>query len=63
MYHRQRWTLEKIKSRLKLIEPPVYAKREPLPSFRYQELTLENDSIQLNLRPYQIMTIQLKERD
>ena len=38
MYHRQRWTLEKIKQRLKLIEPLVYAKRKSLPSFRYQEV-------------------------
>jgi alpha-mannosidase len=39
MYHRQRWTPEKIKQRLELITPLVYIKRKALPSFRYQELT------------------------
>jgi hypothetical protein len=38
MYHKQRWTLEKIKQRLELIAPLVYIKRKPLPSFRYHEL-------------------------
>ena len=38
MYHKQRWTLEKIKLRLELIAPLVYIKRKPLPSFRYREL-------------------------
>ena len=38
MYHKQRWTLEKIKQRLELIAPLVYIKRKPLPSFRYSEL-------------------------
>jgi len=62
MQHRQRWTLEKIKKRLTLVEPLVYIKRTSLPSFRYKELKVENDSIQLSLRPYQIMTIRLKEK-
>lgn len=38
MYHKQRWTPEKIKFRLDLIAPLVYIKRNPLPSFRYLEL-------------------------
>jgi alpha-mannosidase len=38
MYHRIRWTPEKIKQRLELITPPVYIKRKPLPPFHYREL-------------------------
>jgi alpha-mannosidase len=38
MYHKQRWTPEKIKARLDLIAPLVYARRTSLPSFRYREL-------------------------
>ena len=38
MYHKQRWTPEKIKQRLDLISPLVYIKRKALPSFRYKEL-------------------------
>ncbi len=38
MYHRTRWTPEKIKQRLGLIAPLVYIKRKSLPSFRYLEL-------------------------
>ena len=38
MFHKQRWTLEKIKQRLQLIAPLVHSKRKPLPSFRYHEL-------------------------
>src|SRR5690349_6596837 len=38
MYHRTRWTLDKIKQRLELIGPLVYSKRKPLASFRYREL-------------------------
>ena len=92
MYHRTRWTREKIGQRLELIAPLIYRKQKPLPSFRYLELDgplapaptgtdvdesgwetnllegngpalrVENDSIQLNPRPYQIMTIRLKEK-
>lgn len=91
MYHRQRWTPEKIKQRLTLIAPLVYAKRKSLPSFRYferkrgqvkiqmgwavesawetnlleeneSELSVDNDSIHLNLSPYQIMTLRIKEK-
>ena len=38
MYHKQRWTLKKIKQRLDLIAPFVYIKRKALPAFRYHEL-------------------------
>ncbi len=38
MYHRTRWTPEKIKQRLELITPLVYIKRKSLSSFRYLEL-------------------------
>src|SRR5574338_828867 len=38
MYHKQRWTLEKIKQRLELIASLVYIRRRWLPSFRYREL-------------------------
>ena len=48
MYHRQRWTLEKIKKRLMLVDRLVYIKRTSLPAFRYQELKVENHSIQLS---------------
>ena len=38
MYHRTRWTPEKIKQRLDLITPLVHTKRKTLPPFRYREL-------------------------
>jgi transcriptional regulator with GAF, ATPase, and Fis domain len=38
MYHRQRWTPEKIKARLELIAPLVHIRHNNLPSFRYKEL-------------------------
>src|SRR5215208_4831992 len=38
MYHRTRWTPEKIKQRLELITPLVYTKRKAFSSFRYLEL-------------------------
>ena len=38
MYHRQRWTPEKIKARLDLISSLVYIKRKALPSFKYLNL-------------------------
>jgi alpha-mannosidase len=38
MYHKQRWTAEKIQQRLDLITPLVYIKRKALPSFKYREL-------------------------
>ena len=38
MYHKQRWTIEKIRQRLDLIAPLVYIRQKPLPSFRYREL-------------------------
>lgn len=39
MYHKQRWTPEKIKQRLHLIEPLAHRKRKNLPSFKYLELS------------------------
>jgi alpha-mannosidase len=38
MYHRTRWTPEKVNQRLELIAPLVYIKRKSLSSFRYREL-------------------------
>ena len=38
MYHRTRWTPEKIKQRLELITPLVTLRRKSLASFRYREL-------------------------
>jgi alpha-mannosidase len=38
MYHKIRWTPEKISQRIELITPLVYIKRQSLPSFRYKEL-------------------------
>lgn len=38
MYHKQRWTPEKIKQRLNLILPLVYLKRKNISTFRYREL-------------------------
>jgi alpha-mannosidase len=38
MYHRTRWTSEKIKQRLELIVPLVYRKQKALSSFRYMVL-------------------------
>jgi len=41
MYHRTRWTPEKIKQRLGLITPLVNIKRKSLSSFRYVEAPLK----------------------
>ena len=38
MYHRTRWTPEKIRQRLGLIAPLAYRRQKTLPSFRYREL-------------------------
>ncbi len=38
MYHRIRWTPEKIRQRLDLIAPLIYIKRKALPSFRHRNL-------------------------
>ena len=38
MYHRIRWTPEKIKLQLQTITPLVYIKRKSLSSFQYHEL-------------------------
>jgi len=39
MYHKHRWTPEKIQKRLSLIAPLVYIRHKALPPFRYLELT------------------------
>lgn len=38
MFHTIRWTSGKIQQRLRLIEPLVYVRRQPLPPFRYLKL-------------------------
>lgn len=38
MFHRVRWTPQKIASRIRLIEPLVYRQRQPIPNFRYLPL-------------------------
>ena len=38
MYHKIRWTPEKIRQRIELITPLVHIKRHGLPPFRYKEL-------------------------
>ncbi len=38
MFHGIRWTSEKIRQRLRLIEPLVYRRRQPLAAFRYRKL-------------------------
>jgi alpha-mannosidase len=38
MHHKSRWTPLKIAQRLRLIEPFVYRRHQPLPPFRYQAL-------------------------
>jgi alpha-mannosidase len=59
MYHKQRWTPEKIKQRLNLIEPLVYIRRKNLPSFKYLELAspLAAPPIQTNVDDSQWMEI------
>ena len=51
MYHKQRWTPEKIKQRLELIAPLVYIKRKALPVFKYRELAnpLTSPPIEVNV--------------
>jgi alpha-mannosidase len=44
MLHKQRWTPEKIKQRLALIEPLVYRQRTEIAPFRYQSLAGPTDS-------------------
>lgn len=52
MYHKQRWTPEKIKQRLELIKPLVYIRQANLPAFRYlgleDALTLAPVGIEVN---------------
>src|SRR5678815_4218622 len=38
MYHRMRWTADKIKLLLESIAPLVYIKRKTFPAYRYREL-------------------------
>ncbi|MAS33410.1 MAG: alpha-mannosidase [Anaerolineaceae bacterium] len=38
MLHEMRWTVEKIRQRLELIEPLVYRKHSPIPEFRFTRL-------------------------
>ncbi len=38
MYHQQRWTIEKLKSRYKTIYPMIYQESNPLNSFWYKEI-------------------------
>ena len=38
MLHKTKWTLEKIRHRLRLVEPLVYRRQRPLPPFRYAPL-------------------------
>ncbi|HEU0293098.1 MAG TPA: alpha-mannosidase [Anaerolineales bacterium] len=38
MYHKIRWTPEKIRQRIQLITPLIYIRRQSLPPFRYKEL-------------------------
>jgi len=49
VFHSIRWTSEKIKQRLRLIEPLVYWRRQPLPHFRY--LKLESPSVDSPVSP------------
>ena len=51
MYHRQRWTPEKIKAHLNLISSLVYIKRKALPSFKYLNMMspTEPPPIQVNV--------------
>lgn len=39
MKHKTRWTLQKLKQRLTLIQGYIYQQRAPLPAFRYQPLS------------------------
>ena len=38
MYHQQRWTIEKIRSRLQTIEPKIYQQPTAWDRFWYKEL-------------------------
>jgi alpha-mannosidase len=39
MHHKTRWTSLKIAQRLTLIQPLIYCRHQPLPAFRYRELS------------------------
>jgi len=51
MYHKLRWTPEKIKARLELISPLVYIKRKNLSSFKYLKLSspLDTPPVQIDV--------------
>jgi len=49
MYHKIRWTPEKIRQRLELIAPLVYIRQHGLPSFRYRELAGPDTSLSSEL--------------
>jgi len=63
MYHRQRWTPEKIKSRLELISSLVYIQRKTLPSFKYRNLMSPTESppVQLDVDDSQWQEIDANE--
>jgi alpha-mannosidase len=63
MYHRTRWTPEKIKQRLELIAPLVYIKRKSLSSFRYRELAdaLTRPPVDINVDDSQWQEIHANE--
>ena len=49
MYHKIRWTPEKIRQRLELIAPLVYIRQHSLPSFRYKDLSDPNTAPPIEL--------------
>ena len=63
MYHKQRWTPEKIKQRLELIAPLVCTKRKSLPVFKYRELenALVPPPIQIDLDDSQWQEIKVHD--
>jgi len=65
MYHRTRWTPEKIRQRLELIAPLVYIKQKSISPFFYRGLddALVTPPVGLevdNLKPYQIVALRVK---
>ena len=65
MYHRTRWTPEKIRQRLELIAPLVYIKQKSFFPFfhRRRDDALVTPPVGLevdNLKPYQIVALRVK---
>ncbi len=60
MTHSERWTIEKITRRLKLIEPLVYHSSLPLPPFRYMALSgpLETPPVGLDVDDHEWHTVE-----